>query len=478
MPPSGCVISQSKPSSLFQQCFNTVIKEGIPFKHLDPRPHFYSDLENAMPSYQLKRPAPKRARRHEISIPPETVYLSTSTLVVVPDTLIQQWSTEILKHVNDNVISYTTISRATQPIPSPSELLKTDILLLSHSRFAKEDDDGRFEDQGLCNYCRSYGGQQENCSCLERSPLMQIQWKRLIIDEGHILGQGTTTRLVSLAGRLRVDRRWCVTGTVSNRMMGMDLGMERTLSGTNLEEEPEIFTRPTNIQSTSSETGIITPPIDEVSRKPEQLDLKRLGAILIDFLHTPPFYNMEIWNRYVVRPYTENLRGSMSSLRSIMTIMIRHRPKDIEKDVRLPPLHTKTVLLQPTPENRLAINVITALIASNAVLTQRCDRDYFFHVSQVKARDDVVRNLMLAAFHFTGSSIQSVLESLGRAEMALEKAVEKGYSVDDVALLEKVVGSLKEAIEDEGWRTMVVRERLGKEDVSSQEMGIKHLRCD
>jgi len=431
-----------------------------------------------MPSYQLKPPARKRPRRKEISTPTERVYLSTSTLVVVPDTLIQQWSTEILKHVSDNVLSSVIISKPNQPIPSPSELLKTDILLLSHSRFAKEDDDGRFEDQSVCNSCRWYGGTKNNCTCLERSPLMQIQWKRLIIDEGHILGQGTTTRLVSLAGRLRVERRWCVTGTVSNRMMGMDLGMERSLSGTNLEES-DISASPTNTDSemstpsTDKESGIWTPPTEEaLSRKPEQLDLKRLGTILIDFLHAPPFSNMEIWNRYVVRPYTENLHGSMSSLRSIMTIMIRHRPKDIEKDVQLPPLHIKTVLLPATPENRLSINVITALIASNAIQTQRCDQDYFFHPSQVKSREDVVRNLILAAFHFTGPSIQQVMASLERSETALKKAEERGYSDDDVNLLKKVIGSLKEAIGDERWRTMVVRERLGKEDVSSQEMGI------
>ena len=131
--------------------------------------------------------------------------------------------------------------------------MKTDVLLLSHSRFAKEDDDGRFEDPGTCSLCRYY--QRTECTCPEttKSPLLRIRWKRLIIDEGHVLGQGTT-RLVSLAGRLRVERRWCVTGTVSNHMMGMDLGMERTLSG-----------NPTNL-----ETGMLTPPEDSlVSRKPE-----------------------------------------------------------------------------------------------------------------------------------------------------------------------------------------------------------------
>ena len=420
-----------------------------------------------MPFYKLAPPAPKRARRREISLPAETVYVSTCTLVVVPDTLIQQWSAEILKHVHDNVLSVTVINKPTQTIPPPSDLLKLDILLLSHSRFAKEDDDGRFEEYyGTLYPCRCWF--ETKCKCgahAERSALMQVRWKRLIIDEGHVLGQGTT-RLVSMAGRLRVERRWCVTGTVSNHMMGMDLGMERTLSG-----------NPADGQS-----GMLTPPEDNLatlpSRKPEQLDLKRLGAILIDFLHTPPFYNAEIWTRYVVRPYTENLAGSMSSLRSVMTLMIRHHPSEIARSVHLPPLHHRVVLLTPTPANRLAINAITALIASNAVQSQRTDQDYFFHPSQTKFRDEVVRNLMLSAFHFTGTSVSSVVESIKRAERALEKKVEKGYGEDDIKTLQCVVERLKEALEDEGWRSMVVRERLGKEDVTAQEMGKVHLKCD
>jgi hypothetical protein len=415
-----------------------------------------------MPYYKISPPPPKRARRREISLPHETVYLSTCTLVVVPDTLIQQWSTEILKHVHDNVLSTIIINKPAQTIPPPPELLKLDILLLSHSRFAKEDDDGRFDEYGGgFRECRCW--YEMRCKCgaqKERSSLMQVRWKRVIIDEGHVLGQGTT-RLVSMAGRLRVERRWCVTGTVSNHMMGMDLGMERTLSG--------------NLVGESVQSGMITPPEDKLvplpSRKPEQLDLKRLGWILIDFLHTPPFYSTEIWTRYVVRPYTENMAGSMSSLRSIMTLMIRHHPTDVAQSVHLPPLHHTTVLLTPTPTNRLAINVITALIASNAVQSQRTDQDYFFHPSQTKFRDEVVRNLMLSAFHFTGTSVRSVVESIERAEKAFQRSAEKGYGEEDVRMLECVVERLKEALEDEGWRSMVVRERLGKEDVTAQEMG-------
>jgi hypothetical protein len=246
-------------------------------------------------------------------------------------------------------------------------------------------------------------------------------------------------------------------------MMGMDLGMERTLSGTTMDING-IITPGESMDDSSTEDSLV------ISRKPEQLDLKRLGTILIDFLHTPPFQQGDIWQRYVVKPYTEGRPGSMSSLKSVMTLMIRHRPRDIEKDVTLPPLHTKTVLLQPTHENRLAINVITALIALNAVLTQRCDQDYMFHPSQVKFREDVVRNLMLSAFHWTGTSMDSVILAIERAETGLQKAKERGYSEEDVELLVKVVGYLKEAIHDDGWRALAVREEVGYRE-SPQEMG-------
>ena len=161
-----------------------------------------------------------------------------------------------------------------------------------------------------------------------------------------------------------------------------------------------------------------------------------------------------------------------------MTLMIRHRPSDIEMDVKLPSLHTKTVLLTPTKLNRISINVITAMIASNAVLTQRCEQDYMFHPSQVKYRDEVVRNLLLSAFHFTGTSVDGVLETIKLAEEGLEKQVKRKYSKEDVKILEDVVVHLKEAVDDLEWRTLAVRKEPGLKELSSQEMGtypLKHI---
>jgi len=145
-------------------------------------------------------------------------------------------------------------------------------------------------------------------------------------------------------------------------------------------------------------------------------------------------------------------------------------------DVKLPPLHTKTVVLRPTKLNRISINVIIAMVASNAVLSQRCEQDYFFHPSQVKARDEVVRNLLLSAFHFTGTSVEEVLYTLRFAEEGLQEQVKRKYSKEDVKMLEDAVAHLKEAVGDLDWRTLAVRRDPESKELSSQEMGISNLK--
>src|SRR5947207_13350602 len=122
-------------------------------------------------------------------------------------------------------------------------------------------------------------------------------------------------------------------------MMGMDLGM-----------------------SSQVEPGILPPPEEEYGqqssfrqRKPEQIDLKKFVTMVVEYFRLQPFTSLDVWNKYVLRPYAEQQIGSMSSLRSIMSLMIRHPPSAIEKDVTLPALHIKTVYLTPTKENRLSI---------------------------------------------------------------------------------------------------------------------------
>lgn len=55
------------------------------------------------------------------------------------------------------------------------------------------------------------------------SPFLQIRWKRLILDEGHIVSADTTNRNRFL-GWLSVERRWIVSGTPTTNLRGVNFG--------------------------------------------------------------------------------------------------------------------------------------------------------------------------------------------------------------------------------------------------------------
>ena len=53
------------------------------------------------------------------------------------------------------------------------------------------------------------------CKCSRRadvSPLRQVRWKRLVVDEGHKTAVKNTS-YAEFTNRLSVERKWAVTGT-------------------------------------------------------------------------------------------------------------------------------------------------------------------------------------------------------------------------------------------------------------------------
>ncbi|KAJ3292128.1 hypothetical protein HK104_005552 [Borealophlyctis nickersoniae] len=386
--------------SLKELAAATIRVRRLPIRHLESEglsEELYNLLDTSPPYYIKYPPQSYRARRCHATQPSGMkVYLSSTTLIVVPDTLVNQWVAELNKHV-DGPINYLRITKADDVIPPATELIRYDIVLISSPQFGQEQSRGGLDFQGFD--ALGY-----------RSPLLQVRWLRLIVDEGHTMAKrGESSSQVGLAARLECDRRWVCTGTPMPNILDK-----------NVEED--------------------------------KVDLEKLGMLLKEFLKVEPYASGDAFRSFISRPFLQKQSHGYEKLRNLMErVMVRNRQEDIERDVILPPLHTKIVRLPFNPHQCLVQNCILSFIAANAVLSERKDQDYFFHRSNRKSLATVVGNLHMSSFWFSGPELlSSIHHAINNVREGLNAAEERGYSEEDIETLTRCDAVLQEAY-DEKW---------------------------
>ncbi|PBP19439.1 hypothetical protein BUE80_DR009651, partial [Diplocarpon rosae] len=477
---------RKKAGSLMNMAAATLGRNSVPWKtelaNLEARECFkYERCREALRKnagyYMLPSPIPRRESRNPINAPPRKILLTAATIVVVPANLIQQWQHEIKKHTSGlNVLVMTTIS---EPLPKAEVLGEYDIILFTKQRFDKEATDEVDDLELLKEYAaefarpgldlsqptlqnvgragRSAGRKKYAAKKAYHSPLKELHFKRLIVDEGHTFGNASSssrTDATAVVDFLHLDARWIVSGTPTRGLYGAEVAM--TCSETQMSSRSQSLSETSgpapnvlsNALDPSTPESFSKMPSKESSLycKQERKDIEKLGNIATSYLKAKPWANRlkdhdhASWSHLVMQPrHGPKSHGSSECLRATLEgMIIRHRSEDVLLDVSLPPLSQKIVFLNGSIQNKLSLNTFVVMIITNAVTSERKDADYFFHPRQRKSLQQVVSNLRQASFFWSGVETEGLRTTVGIAKNFLEEK-KVVVSTEDETLLRDAI---------------------------------------
>ncbi|KAI0276598.1 SNF2 family N-terminal domain-containing protein [Russula aff. rugulosa BPL654] len=122
---------------------------------------------------------------------------SKSTLIVVPLSVLSNWEKQIQDHCMPDTLSYAVYYGATRRM-SAKELQKYDVIVTTYQTVVG-DHNGSEEASGKKRK-KDQGG------------LFGVQWKRIVLDEGHNI-RNPKTKMAQSVCALNAQRRWVLTGT-------------------------------------------------------------------------------------------------------------------------------------------------------------------------------------------------------------------------------------------------------------------------
>ncbi|KAJ7436218.1 P-loop containing nucleoside triphosphate hydrolase protein [Mycena latifolia] len=396
---------------------------------------------------------------------PRMLYLTSATLVVVPPNLLLQWTQECSLHCEDSL--RLCVLKKDKPMPSARVLASEyDIVLITYPRFTAEDKSKRKGNSTwhACKCAEYPNVRVPKCVCepLAGSPLMQIRWKRLVIDEGHV-SASLSTVLTPFTKMLSVERRWIVTGTPTTNLLGLNLGSKGNESFASL---PEASAPSSPTPSEGFESSVADGSVAEISTRVwtrvDGKDLTDLGNMITHFIRVPQLLaNPQLIHSHVKDALLDRRGPRIGSIEVLMqlmsSVMVRHRIADVEEEVILPPVTQELVLLDLDPLAIKSYNALQAAIAFNAVDSERKDKDYMFHPANVGALQLTVQNLSQLMFWHVDDNYYNADERLRDSEESIKKVIARSNS-EDARLFQAAIHHLRVAATDPLWRALQTHE--------------------
>lgn len=388
---------------------------------------------------------PRSGNRKKERPTEKIIKLCSATLVIVPPNLLGQWRGEISKHTEDGALDVLAIDHSTKVIPHEDILRRYDIVLITKPRFEQE-----YRDNDL------HTGKRGRNEELFQSPLSELRWLRVIVDEGHnFASSGHRTNAMAMLDKMHIERRWVVSGTPSNALVGVEVGMAA--------DEMNIATESPSRKAKRVLQGRQT--VD--SYVEERKNLEKLRLIVMNFVKLQPWANSRgddhaAWNRYmgVSRSANGPLQKAADLRLILQNLIIRHRIEDIEADLSLPPLYNKVVYLKPSFYDKLSINLFLAILASNAVTSERTDQDYMFHEKNRKQLEVLISNLRQSSFHWVGLKEHDLTEAIRISKLYLDKDPDLVVASDKKLLLDAIEVSEK-ALNNPAWKAFSTLHEIG-----------------
>ncbi|KAL0035614.1 hypothetical protein WJX79_002795 [Trebouxia sp. C0005] len=246
------------------------------------------------------------------------VYLSAATLLVLLPTLIPHWLHQIRVHLKPNTLRVAVLAGDR----SSADEAVAGVRYWGSGREWPLHELAWGHDLVITTFTRLSADWTHHPTT---SPLKQVHWLRVILDEGHMLGASLAiTNKLQMACALRADRRWVMSGT------------------------------PTPSTPTSHVAHL---------------------QPLLAFLQQQPYgTHRKTWEDAVQKPFEARQRAGRERLMALLSrIMIRAAKSDL---VTIPPCHHKVTRLDFAPEHAYSYNELIEVVKLNLLLADWNDEDH------------------------------------------------------------------------------------------------------